>query len=344
MSGISSFKCTPRQTAIFAEECIKSSLVPFVTSSPGMGKSSIFKAIANKYNLKLMDHRLSTSDPTDLTGLPSFRDGKAVFTPFENFPTEDVAIPEGYDGWMLFLDEFNSAPKSVQAASYKLILDREVGLHKLHERVVIVCAGNLATDKAIVNQLSTAMQSRLIHIEMELNPKEFLEDIVMGQNWDNRILGYLSYSPEDIMDFRPDHNDKTFCCPRTWEFMNRFVKDKPVTKEKIPLYAGTITSGVAVKFQVFTEIYAQLPNVNEIIKNPTGHIIPSDKQTLFAVTTHLMEHTTVDNFKPISLYVDRFNAEFKILFYRGLMVKKPELKKEDAYRDAMLTLARYLHD
>ena len=60
-------------------------------------------------------------------GLPKFEDNKATFVPFDIFPLSDWKLPEGKEGWLLFLDEFNSASKAVQAASYKLILDRCIG-------------------------------------------------------------------------------------------------------------------------------------------------------------------------------------------------------------------------
>ena len=49
--------------------------------------------------------------------------------------------PQLYDGWLIFLDELTSAPKHLQAPAYKLILDRMIGTHKLHPRVVIAAAG-----------------------------------------------------------------------------------------------------------------------------------------------------------------------------------------------------------
>ena len=109
----------PREARKSAVRVLKAGIVPFLQSSPGIGKSSIMRDIAKEFNLKVIDHRLSTSSPTDLSGLPWIVDGMARFNPFEFFPIKGVDIPEGYDGWLLFLDEFNSAPKSVQAAAYQ---------------------------------------------------------------------------------------------------------------------------------------------------------------------------------------------------------------------------------
>ena len=100
---------------------------------------------------------------------------KAVFTPFSIFPLENDPIPQGYDGWMLLLDELSSANKQVQAAAYKLILDRQVGSFNLHPNCAIVAAGNKITDKAVVTQMSTALQSRLIHYELSVSVDDLHE-------------------------------------------------------------------------------------------------------------------------------------------------------------------------
>lgn len=343
-SGLSAFTCTPRQTKKFIIRCMRAGLVPFIQSSPAMGKSAIVASIAREYNLELIDHRLSTSAPEDLSGLPHFENGRASFLPFDMFPIEGTPLPEGKQGWILFLDEFNSGSKMVQAAAYKLVLDRMVGQHRLHPNVCIVCAGNLSTDRAIVNPISTAMQSRLVHLTMELDFQEFLEDVAFPNKWDSRIIAYLSYRPNLLHDFRPDHNDKTFCAPRTWEFVNKLIQDNEIRDEDAPLYAGAITSGVAVDFIQFTKVFESLPKISEIEKNQSEVPIPQDSAARYATITHLLEHVNDDNFNAIVQYITRMSAEFRVLFFRGLMIQRPELKKHQAFRTAMIDLSKYLHD
>lgn len=48
------------------ELAIRAGLVPMLHGSPAIGKSSIIKAIAKAFRLKLIDLRLSQCDPTDL--------------------------------------------------------------------------------------------------------------------------------------------------------------------------------------------------------------------------------------------------------------------------------------
>lgn len=339
------FRCTPRQVKQFITDCLYAGLVPFVQSSPGMGKSTIMRNVADDLQLQMIDHRLSTSAPEDLSGLPRFdNEGRAMFSPFVDlFPLEGTPKPKGKEGWMLFLDEFNSASKSVQAASYKLILDRMTGQKHLHENCVITAAGNLSTDRAITNPISTAMQSRVVHLEMQISFEEWLYDVALKEGYDSRIIAYLSQFPSKLMDFRPDHNEKTFCCPRTWEFTNRLIKDRDVTDSTAILLAGTITSGVAVDFVQFTRVFHNMVTINEIRKDPHGCRIPNDVGSKWAITSHMMEKVTEENFDDLSIYANRFTVDFRILFYRSILVRNPQLRQHPAFIRAMSELARYLH-
>jgi hypothetical protein len=319
-----------------------------VKSSPGMGKSSIFRQIANQHRLKMHDVRLSTCSPEDLSGLPEFYTDdagvrRARFVSFNMFPTENTPIPDGHDGWLLFLDEANAAVKTVQAASYKLVLDRQVGLDSIHPKCAIAMAGNLTTDRAIVNPLSTAMQSRIVHIEMMLDHRQWLEDVAFAENYDERIIAFLNYQRDYLMDFRPDHNENTFCCPRTWEFVNRLMQVVEVNDENTPLFAGAITSGVAVSFVQFCAVMKQIPDRKVILQDPKNAPVPVDSATKWMVISHLAQHIDDQNFGAFAQYSDRFNIEHRLLFYRSVMVRQPKLRTHPAFAASMGQLAHYLH-
>lgn len=96
---------------------IRAKLVPMLVGSPGCGKSQIIYKIAEDYNLKVIDLRLSQCDPTDLAGFPTVAGKKADYVPMAHFPIEGDPIPAGYSGWLLFLDEATSAPPAIQAAA-----------------------------------------------------------------------------------------------------------------------------------------------------------------------------------------------------------------------------------
>jgi len=333
----------PSQVEKHVVKCMQTGIVPYLSSSPGMGKSSIFRAIAKKYNLKVIDLRLSMCTPEDLMGLPMRNGNRASFATFEMFPTVDDKIPEGYSGWLLLLDEFPSAAKAVQAASYKIVLDRMVGQEYLHENVFIVAAGNLTTDKAIVNQMGTAMQSRLVHFEMQSDHKEFMQ-FAAAAGYDHRILGFLDFQPAKLHDFNPNHQDHTFACPRTWEFVSKMIKDEPFEEITMPMLAGAISDGVATEFYAFLKQYGKLPSFSSICGDPENINVPSEAGTQYALLsmiTEKMEHKLLDN---VTKYIARFPPEFQVIFWRGLVRKDMTYKDHPLYSKKTSHLVRFMYD
>ena len=341
------YRATPRQVRKYTERCLMKNVVPFIRSSPGMGKSQIVKSIAKDFNLKVIDQRISTSNPVDFSGLPEFYTDaqgirRATFSQFDIFPTESTPLPEGKDGWILFLDEFNSGTKLVLAAAYKLILDNQVGQEKLHPRCLIVCAGNLDSDRAITTNIGTALQSRVVHIEMQLSHQDWLEDVALKEGWDYRIIAYLSQYPSKLMDFRPDHNDRTFACPRTWEFVNRLIKDEVLDDSDATLLAGTITSGMAVDFVQFSQTIADMVKFREIMADPETCRIPQQNLVKWATISAMLEHINDETFDGLATYADRFSMDFRVLFYRAMIVNHGHLRHHPAYARGAVELARYL--
>ena len=95
---------TTRELPEILTDILFAGLVPYVTSSPGLGKSAIVKQVADSLNLELIDVRLSQLDPSDLLGYPSIKDGKTAFIPPKMFPLKSDPLPKGKDGWCVFLN------------------------------------------------------------------------------------------------------------------------------------------------------------------------------------------------------------------------------------------------
>ena len=121
------------QAAQMITKFIRAKIVVMLSGSPGIGKSHIVHQIAKEHGLKIIDLRLAQCDPCDLMGFPMIDGEKARYKPMDTFPIEGDDIPKGYNGWLLFMDELNSAAPAVQSASYKIILDRMIGNNRLHE-------------------------------------------------------------------------------------------------------------------------------------------------------------------------------------------------------------------
>lgn len=285
--------------------------------------------------MELIDFRLSQADPTDLLGFPTLNEdrSRSHYAPPSTFPLKEDSIPVGKNGWLLFFDELPSAPMSVQAASYKIILDRMIGEHHLHPNVYIVAAGNLSTDKAIVNRMSTAMQSRMVHLELEVSLDAFM-------NWGNinkvdyRILSFLKFKPELLYNFNPNHSDNTFACSRTWFFLHKIIhKWETISSSKLPVIAGTVGEGAAYEFFAFIEIMESLPSIEKILANPNSIEISNDPSILYAITGLIAHHAKETNIEKLMVMIERLSIEFQIICLQDVIKHNSVLTKTKPIQD-----------
>lgn len=311
---------------------IHARLVPNLIGSPAIGKSSICHSIAEEYDLKVIDIRLAQCDPTDLLGFPNINreSYKAEYAPMSTFPLEGDELPKDCNGWLLFLDEFNSADRAVQKAAYKLILDRMIGEYKLHPKVAIICAGNLETDNAIVEEMSTALQSRLVHLELTVDQNIWI-DWASENGIDHRITSFIKFKPGNLYSFNPNHTDRTYASPRTWEFANRIIKQMGLEDPLLPTaLAGTISEGVAREFIGFCKIYKQLPTISDIIRQGDSINVPDEPSILYALTGSISHHANSDNIAELMAFVRRIPIEFQVVCLREIVRRSKILLRNPA--------------
>jgi hypothetical protein len=315
------------------EDYIRAGEVAMLKGPPGLGKSTIVAEVAEKLNLKLKDVRLAQCDPTDLLGFPKIKEirdesgnvigERAYYVPMDTFPLEIDPIPEGYSGWLVFLDELNGADRAVQKASYKVLLDKMIGDNHIHKNVAMVAAGNLDTDGALVEELSTALQSRLVHIEVKSDFKSWLE---WAERFgiDHRIRSYLKFAQRNLNTFDPNNqgDEPTYACERTWEKMHRVISStrfKIRDRMALPKLAGVIGEGVAREFLGYLKVFKDLPDIADIIAAPNSIAVPTQPDTLYALTGQIATEADHKNIDHLVEYLDRFPKEFQVIGLKELI-------------------------
>ncbi len=229
--------------------------------APGIGKSQIISQVATKNKVNIIDIRLSQMEPSDLRGIP-FKNGDLV----------DWSVPSllpdskrhGEQG-ILFLDEITSAPPTVSAAAYQLILDRRLGDYVVPDGWVIFAAGNRQGDRGVTYSMPAPLANRFSHFKLDVN----LDDWVAWaykNNIDERIIGFLRYRPEHLFEFDAKHNPVAFPSPRTWEFvhraLNKFGTDLSLFRQAASACVGEVAG---VEITTFVEHMADLPDLDAII-------------------------------------------------------------------------------
>lgn len=238
---------------------------------PGVGKSQMVAQVAEKHQVPVIDIRLSQMEPSDLRGIP-FRVDESVEWAVPSMLPD--AKRHGERG-ILFLDEITSAPPSVSAAAYQLILDRRLGNYEVPDGWAIFAAGNRQGDRGVTYTMPAPLANRFSHYEVEVN----LDDWVAWA-WEHgineRIIAFLRFRPDLLFDFDPAHNPVAFPSPRSWEFAHNALhkfEDHP------ELFLGALQACVGpaagIELNAFIDSLDQMPDLDAII---AGEKVPAPKE------------------------------------------------------------------
>lgn len=310
---------------------IKAQQPVMLHGSPGIGKSQVVKQVADSMGLQLIDLRLSQLDPVDLRGVPSVN----AKTKQTNWNTPSF-LPHDGKG-IIFYDEINTATQSMQAAAYQLILDRKLGDYKLPDGWAQVAAGNRSTDRAIVNQMSTALKNRFAHINFEVNLDDWC-GWALSNNIATSVLSFLRFrstllnefeakdtSKEELARVAKLRNSNAFATPRSWEAVSKLMSTKPNPLHEFEIYSGIVGEGAAIEFMGFLKFERELPNLDVLMMNPKSTPVPTNPATLYALATGLAAKTTKSCFDAVMIYADRMPKEFQVLLIRDVMARSKEL-------------------
>lgn len=283
---------TAKQIRSALMRCFAVNRPAFIWGAPGIGKSELVEGITKELGGVMYDLRLGQMEPTDIRGIPFYNKDNNVMD-----WAQPIDLPNGNDTLagaesiiaaisdkaaeaqaanpglkiselpvvVLFLDEMNSAPPSVLAAAYQLILNRRIGKYRLPDNVVVVAAGNRESDKGVVFRMPSPLSNRFVHFEMKVHFDSWLEWAVQNKVHED-VVGYLSFAKGDLHDFDPKSSSRAFATPRSWVFVSQLIEDEGLDHDTMTnLVAGTIGEGMGLKFMAHRKFASQLPSPTEIL-------------------------------------------------------------------------------
>jgi hypothetical protein len=358
MSNVGILELTPSEVYEFVTDALKARQVPYVAGPPAIGKSQIVHAVAKDFNLKMIDLRLSQMLSEDMTGLPEKDEkrGKAIYLPFDTFPLEGDEIPDGYAGWLLFLDELSSASEEVLAAAYSVLLDRTVGGKRIHDNCLIVAAGNRASDSAIARELPDTLITRMLPCNMTVNSKDWTKWAKKFPGSNESIIEFIRKSPAMLYSpVKAKERDEleTYPTPRGWEKAFAFVNQHearaakqntqqtdsagipvdsnpdntpslPLTDMCFNLISACVGTAAARTFREDYDEQVSLPYPWEIAQSPSSTRIPSTTVGKVKVIGQLADYfVKSDNQARDSVltYVNRIGGEHSELFAKEVKDK-----------------------
>lgn len=254
---------SPSTLTSLLHHCVSSNEPAMIWGSPGIGKSDLVEQLGNMTGRPIVDLRLILMEPTDIKGIPYYcQDSKKMkWSVSEELPEEGTNL----SNCILFLDEINSAPQSVQGAAYQLVLNRKIGAHyKLPDEVVIIAAGNHTTDRGVTYQMPKPLANRFVHFYLSANFDDWLSWAV-NNNVSADVIGFLSANKHYLFDFKPASQEHAFATPRSWAKADNLIRGVRDISVIMNLVAAAVGQGKASEFTAYRELCDKLPNVMDIL-------------------------------------------------------------------------------
>lgn len=300
----------PSQISKALNVCIDKQRPAFVWGPPGVGKSDMVAQIAESRGIELRDVRLNLLDPTDIKGfpVPDTKKKEMTWLPADFLPKSGEGI--------LFLDELNQAPPSVQAASYQLLLNRRVGDYVVPDGWSIVAAGNRESDRANAQRMPSALALRLVHLDYDVNIDDWCDWAL--DKGANKIpvetLSFIRFRKDLLHSFDP--SQRVSPNPRGWSFIGELTNTGLDAEVEFEMFKGVVGEGAAGEYKAFLQVFRELPTVDQIKLDPEGTPISDLPAVKFAISASLAASTTKDVFGRFMTYMGRMDPEWQIIYVR----------------------------
>lgn len=297
----------------------------FLWGAPGVGKSDMVRDLARDHFGGFIDWRASLCDAADVGGLPTIQDGRTVWTVPDVFPRVER---DGATG-VLFLDELNAAPISVQAALFGLVLNREIKGYRLPEGWRIVAAGNRQSDKAAAQRMPSALANRFAHVDVDVDVEGWRE-WAASRGIDPAMIAFIGFRPAYLHKMTGAPNERAFPSPRSVTQASKFASE-PNAAARLRRMAALCGDDFATTFDAFYRAWSAMPDLALILREPETAPVPADSAIRYAVSSFLASKATRQNLAAIMTYACRMSRDYEISIVTDATRRDPDLKITGAF-------------
>ena len=294
-----------------------------IWGGPGIGKSEIPQQEANELNIPLLEFRANLFDPVDVRGIPYTRDDLSVasgamkitsWAPPDIFPSEETHGPRG----LFMIDELPTAPPATQNAFLQLLLTRQVGNYKMPDGWSCLAAGNRLTDGASVYEMPSPVRNRLMHYELEPSLDAWCEWALKNEV-NTTLVSFMRYRPNLLYSFKAD--EYAFPTPRSWSFVDKRLRlTKNIDDSRLFFgIAGAVGTGPAGEFLAFAKIADKLPDIDNLIANPSSYMPSEDPAVLYALTGAVASRAEASKLENIMKLGKKIPTEFQVVLVKSIL-------------------------
>lgn len=332
--------------------CVAASIPAMVWGSPGIGKSQLVKQISEEIDEELreknktdecqfgfVDFRTNLRDPVDLRGLPlvDAKMGTTRWLPPMELPDTRRNGKRG----IFLADELPQASMAMQTAMFGLILEGRLGEYVMPKGWARIAAGNLRSDRSGAQMMPVALRNRFAHFQVSADVDSWVRWAAKAQVHP-MVISFLRFRPALIYKMA-EGDENSFPTPRSWEAVGKIAgtQDKTLRKD---LAISLIGSAAAAEFEAFFRVWDQLPDIDQIFKEPTRAKVPDkgDVGTLYAVASALGQRINKNNIGAAFEYAKRLPTEFEIIVAVDTVRRDKELRSTKPFTEWFIRNSKVL--
>lgn len=319
-----------------------------LVSAPGLGKSETVEGAVEAFAKEdghewgLCTLMAASLTPPDVLGylVPSTRKitvlGNGGVPVEQDIPTSEFTMPpwmmsnEGkpmnsYKRGIVFLDEWDKVDPDTKRALAQVVLKGCAGNWSVHEGIGIVTAANRAEDRSgstkeydfIINRRAE------VHIMPDVNA---WEDWAVRHGIDPMYIAFAKRNVDIVFSGKVPDKQGPYCTPRSFVMLSNLLsgfQDKtgalPLDDEKsatliTEMASGLIGAGAAAHFMTWCKLKTELPEFDDIIKDPEKTPVPSKPDGKMMVAYDCAHRINAENAEQVVTYALRFPPDFQLTF------------------------------
>lgn len=299
-----------------------------IEGAPGGGKTTIVREAADELRPMYENLTTKTVDGKQVDIIPGFGyqelhmptmlvEDFGILFPQANSDTLHYKLPEWFpvkgkapEHGILCFDDRNQASADLQKVLANIIQAGNLHGTPMPDGWMVVSTGNRMSDRAGSNRVLSHLRNR----ETVLKYETHLDDWTgwaINHGVRPEVVSFIRFRVNLLHDF--DANRDINPTPRAWvEGVSPIIGNVPSDCE-FECIEGAVGEGAAAEFTGYLRIFRKLPNVDNIIMNPTTVPVPTDPATLYALSGSLAAKATDGNFERVCTYAERMPAEFSVL-------------------------------
>lgn len=290
----------------------------FVIGDFGVGKTAVVSGFARGRGAGFHTMVASMMDRLDLGGLP-YGDEESDTTATR--PSRTIAElsaernPQGGPA-VLYLNEFNAAPDSVQPVFLRLIGERKVGDLSIRDNVLIVADGNPSTASRLSRDLPEPTRRRFNWLVVRSSAPTWC-DYAARTGLNALVPAFVSQQARFFYTFDPSKKHHLcYACGASWERLARDLEEALRVfgdGEGLTTWAcGLVGVEAGQQFSAFMRHRNAIPDVFKFLAKPKTAVLPqaADAFWVFLASVAQVAADNPDKFlDPASLLVARLFRE-----------------------------------